>query len=88
MTKKKASEKIVFASVIFVPHLIAINSENYPKNIINRINNLCGGERTYAVSIRVFTFSSIDSSFFNDVRNYFAAQICAAGVEQTPAPAK
>jgi hypothetical protein len=33
-----------------IQHPIAINSENYsirrePKNIINRINNLCGGER-------------------------------------------
>jgi hypothetical protein len=38
--------------------------------------------------MRVFTFSSMDSGFFADIRHYFAAQISAAGVEQTPAPAK
>jgi hypothetical protein len=27
----------------------------------------------------------MDSSFFADIRQYFAAQISAAGVEQTPA---
>jgi hypothetical protein len=38
--------------------------------------------------MRVFTFSSMDSGFFADVRHYFTAQISAAGGEQKPAPAK
>jgi hypothetical protein len=44
--------------------------------------------QAYAVSMRVFTFSSMDSGFFADVRHYFTAQISAARGEQKPAPAK